>query len=288
MKTQKIYSKKEALLIIMDAAKIYHNNLENKDLLIVYKNDKNMETYEVGFLNSNFQHFTGTDTNMSATKFYSAALNNRLKISDFEFKNNELTSQKIDILKNAVAFPETAKMIGIYNGPKVQLEADIGAGNVQCVMTFRHDDKKGDNWLYPVGVQKEDVRDVTTKSPIIAILRKDSNDSIYNELTYKSKSINIDKLHIPKELKAIIATEILQQLNSSAKIEEIQKVTKNIVDNISDTKKVRISMKEKLPEMKEKSDKLFGQGQLKQQDLQYKSEISKKTSVKEKNHEMNM
>ena len=52
MKEQRIYTKKEALLIIMDAAKVYHNNLENKDFLIIYKNGKNLKSFEVGFLNS--------------------------------------------------------------------------------------------------------------------------------------------------------------------------------------------------------------------------------------------
>ena len=212
MKKQKIYSKKEALSIFVSAAKLYHENLENKDLLIISKCGKNIETYEVGFLNTNFQHFTGTITTLSAVAFYEAALYNRLSINDFEFKNNELTSRKIDILENAVTFPKIAKMIGVYNGPKVQLQAVIGAGNVRCVMTLRFDKNKGNDWLYPVGIQKEDIRDVTTKSPIIAILRKNSTDTVYEEITYKSKNINLNNIHIPKEYNKIIADDVLQQL----------------------------------------------------------------------------
>lgn len=226
MKEQRIYTKNEALLIIMDAAKIYHKNLENKDLLIIYKNGKNMEMFEIGFLGSNFQHFTGVKSNLSPMKFYNAALYGRLKINDFEFKNNELTSKKIDILKKAMELPKNAKMIGYYNGPKVELQADMGAGDVKYVMTFRNDKNKGDNWLHPVGIQKEDIRDVTTKSPIVFILKKDSGDSIYNELTYKSKNINFDKLHMPKELKNIISENILNHLVPQQCQEELGQPTK--------------------------------------------------------------
>lgn len=57
------------------------------------------------------------------------------------------------------------------------------------------------------------------------------------------------------------------------KTDKIEKATKNVIDNIPNTKKekARVSIKEKLPEMKEKSEKLFGKSQLKQQDLQHKN-----------------
>ena len=74
-----------------------------------------------------------------------------------------------------------------------------------------------------------------------------------------------------KELKNIITTEILQQLNPTVKIEEVEKATKDIIDNIPNTKKekVRVSIKEKLPEMKEKSEKLSAK-------KEKTSEVSKK------------
>ena len=213
MKNRKIYTKNEALSILGKTAKLYHENLEGRDLLILSKNGKNIKTYEVAFLNTNFQHFTGTiSSNLSASDFYDAALNGQLSISDFKFKNDDLTSMKIDILDKAVTFQNTAKMIGIYNGPRKELRADIGAGNVQYVMTFRFDESKGNDWLYPVGVQEEDVREVTTKSPIIAIFRKDNNDKIYDEITYKSKNISIDKLHFPKAIREKLSDEAYHAL----------------------------------------------------------------------------
>lgn len=213
MKKRKIYTKNEALSILSKAAKLYHENLEGKDLLIVSKNGKNVEMYEVAFLNTNFQHFTGTtSSNLSASDFYDAALNGQLSISDFKFKNDDLTSMKIDILDKAVTFQNTAKMIGIYNGLRKELRADIGAGNIQYVMTFRFDESKGNDWLYPVGVQEEDIRDVTTKSPIIAIFRKNNNDKMYDEITYKSKNISIDKLHFPKEIISKLSQAVYSEL----------------------------------------------------------------------------
>lgn len=208
MKNRKIYTKNEALSILGKAAKLYHENLEGRDLLILSKNGKDVRIYEVAFLNTNFQHFTGTiSSNLSASDFYDAALNGQLSIIDFKFKNDDLTSMKLDILEQAVNFQNTAKMIGIFNGPRKELHADIGAGNVQYVMTFRFNESKDNEWLYPVGVQEEDVRDVTTRSPIIAIFRKNNNDKIYDEITYKSKKISIEKLHFPKAIRDKLSDE---------------------------------------------------------------------------------
>lgn len=206
MEKQKIYSKIEALDRIVVSAKKYHESLEDKALLLLYKDKNAVKQFQVNFSGANFLHFTGVKTILSPNKFFNAALSGHLRESDFEFKNNELTSKKLDVLEKAVDFPYSAKVIGIYNGPKIKLQADYGAGNTYFVMTFRCDDR--DNWLYPVGVQKEDTRSVTNpSSPIIAILTKKNNEVFYENITYKSKNISIEKLHFPKAIRDKLSDE---------------------------------------------------------------------------------
>ena len=165
-----------------------------------------MKYYEASFSGSNFLHLTGIYSKLSAIDFYDAAISQKLIENDLIFKNDILTSMKLDIISEAVDITKTAKMIGIYNGPRVSLYADVGAGNVRYVMTFR-ENKNRNTLLYPLGIQKEDVRDVTAQSPIYAILNKKASDKYYKEITYKSKNININKLSVSKELKNVIDEE---------------------------------------------------------------------------------
>ena len=180
----------------------------------------------MNFLNINFQHFTGTTSQMSSVAFYHAALNKKLGINDFNFKNDYLASKKLEVLEKAVSFPSSAKMFGIYEGPKIKLQADYGAGDISFVMTFRKQDD-GD-WLYPVGVPKEDVRDVTTKSPIVAILRKDKRDKEYDEITYISKNINISNLLFPKEIKDILSDRAYGMLKPELSAEKTETKQKDL------------------------------------------------------------
>ena len=206
MKQQKKYTKKEALPIILNAAKKYKLALEGNIILFIYKFNKELKYYEASFSGSNFLHLTGIDSKLSAIDFYDAAISQKLIENDLIFKNDILTSMKLDIISEAVDITKTAKMIGIYNGPRVSLDADVGAGNVRYVMTFR-ENKNRNTLLYPLGIQKEDVRDVAAQSPIYAILNKKASDKYYKEITYKSKNININKLSVSKELKNVIDEE---------------------------------------------------------------------------------
>lgn len=216
MREQKIYSKKEALTKMSLAAKKYESQLSGKKLLFVAKENKNLKCYEMTFMPVNFKHFTGMDSKESAINFYEALLSGQLKPANFDFKNKILTSMKLDVLEEAMSLPDSASMIGMYIGTRKELKADIGAGNVNCVMTFRFNNEETHK-LYPVGVLKEDIRNVTVKEPIVAIFRKDKDASLYDEMTYKSKNINLDKLHIPKGIKTMLTPQVYNLLKPEKK-----------------------------------------------------------------------
>jgi hypothetical protein len=202
--------KVETLKKILSTAKTYNTELNNKDLLVLAKHGKNIVSYEIRFKSYHFKHFTGVDSDLSANSFYSKALSNRLLIKEFDFKDSFLVEKKMRVLENAMKLPYTAKMIGDFKYAGIKIKADMGAGTSQYVMAFRND--KQDHF-YPVSVMEEDIRDSTQPTnPIIAIFRKDIETSVYNELTYQSKNINLDKLHIPNNFKKVISTDILHKL----------------------------------------------------------------------------
>ncbi|MCD8239060.1 MAG: hypothetical protein LUC92_06990 [Clostridiales bacterium] len=77
-------------------------------------------------------------------------------------------------------------------------------------MTF---DKAGNYSCYPKGIIKDDIRVATyNASPIIATLSKEVTEELFNKITYKSKNINTEKLHFPKDLVGLISEEALLKL----------------------------------------------------------------------------
>lgn len=64
----KKYTKKEAVSIVISAARLYRDNLACKRLLfIVTDKYKNVSSLEVGFDASNFHHLTGLKRCLKAT-----------------------------------------------------------------------------------------------------------------------------------------------------------------------------------------------------------------------------
>ncbi|MCD8090136.1 MAG: PBECR4 domain-containing protein [Clostridiales bacterium] len=205
-----IYTKRDALKIIIDNSKLFRDNLENKELLFLCKNKKKIIYYRVNFHAWNYLHFTGVFTPLKPVVFYNRALNNTLMESEFNFKDRFTTFKKYEILPAALNIHKNARMIGDYGNQGIKIKADMGVGNVNYVMTL---DKADDVSCYPKGIVRDDVRVVTNNtSPIFAILTKNIRDELFEKLTYKSKSINTENIHLPKELTRIISNEALLQI----------------------------------------------------------------------------
>lgn len=207
------YDKAKALNVIVAAAKIYDNTLNGKELLFITKQDKKIVFYEMQFHSRNFKHFTGVDTQLSAERFYQKAINRRLSIKDFRFKDAFLVEKKMNVLQNAVKLPFLARMVGDFNYAGIKIQADIGSGTTNYTMAFRRDKNEV---LYPVSVLDEDIRKATkATSPVVAILSRDIGTLLYDNLTYKSKNINFKNMHIPKDLRDMIESNILEQFEEN-------------------------------------------------------------------------
>lgn len=185
--------KEEALKIILKCCKLYHSNLENKNVMfIVQDKRKDIHYLEMLFLASNFLHLTGINiTNKkikSSTDFYNLCLKNQITVSDFKFNSNGTTSMKLQILPQIIQIQKICKMTGDYNNTKLYLSTQKLVGNVNICMGFI---KKG-NYYIPNTALKEDIRNITTEqAKIIAIMVKNVKDAKYKEITYLNKNIEM-------------------------------------------------------------------------------------------------
>lgn len=119
-----LMTKKQAIAIITKCAKQYQQYLEGNQVVFVYRDENNKSNHTaVRFHSHNFLHFTGVTprTGMNANGFYRAALNNRLSENDFSFKSNHTTELKLKVLGIIMSMDTSARMIGNYTGPHLEL-----------------------------------------------------------------------------------------------------------------------------------------------------------------------
>lgn len=196
-------NKKEALLIMISSAKIYHENLENKKIMIVFlTKQRKIEYIEAIFLPRHFLHLTGikiTNRNIkSSTEFYHLCLKNQLKISDVEFNSNGTTPLKLKILPQILKIHKITKMIGDYNNIKPYLSTQKIAGGINECLGF----KKEGNYYIPNTALYEDIRNVTNiQSRVVSILIRNIKDLKYKKVTYISKDYSLEKILKNKEIR---------------------------------------------------------------------------------------
>ena len=128
--------KTKAVRTYMRAAKLYNDNLKDKDILVLYRGES-LSYYIINFKASNFFHYTGTNSTLSPVKFFKNAVDKKLSVNDFEFKDAFTSNKKLDVLELSMKFIYMPGMIGLFNGIKIKLDADVGIGKESFVLTFR-------------------------------------------------------------------------------------------------------------------------------------------------------
>jgi len=173
--------------------------LNNKFLIFIYldRNTNKIDSYEVSFKPTFFQHLTGTITNLSKRNFYNKALNNTLKITDFEYKDNN-TYLKLDNIIKGMEISKYARMIGDFIGNRKYLALTKIAGTQYLAIGFDETEK----YNYPKTLLVGDIRRLTTSSPnrILCILSKREKTDKYKEIVYIAKDIEVEKLKFDKNL----------------------------------------------------------------------------------------
>lgn len=186
------------------------------------------------FFSYNFFHLTGlkikNTENLNPKKFYNKLLINKIKINDFELKNNT-TKWKIDILPQILKIDILANQIGEFINLGNLLKTDILVGTTRnSCLGLKFLEK---NQIYiPNTILKEYIRKIIIKrNRVIAILKKDVQKDKYEEITYISNNLDInsfydyirriDKINLEKVLKNNkINLELLNTKNIDKKTEE--------------------------------------------------------------------
>jgi len=209
------YTKKEALRIIIAAAKEYAELLEGLNYLFIYRNRCNNEIdyFEAVFLPRNFQHLTGVEfvdaegnLRKNSVFFYRKCLANTLTEDEIRFKKDGTAPLKLEALPKLVQFLRFSKMTALYNGIRPKLAVDRVAGTTNYCLGFI---KEG-GYFVPASCLLEDIRRLGDKpSQILAIMSKKANQSepIYREIRYVAKGVLLSKLKLSDKLSNLISLE---------------------------------------------------------------------------------
>lgn len=218
-----MYTKEKAIKIITTCAKIYDKELCNRCLLFVCADKhKNVSYMEFTFKERNFLHLTGvclvnktkTETgnfsadekiNISAVEFYEKCLSGKLSPKDFEFSEEGTTQLKLDVLPYVLTKNLSANMIGDFNSNRPKLYTQKLVGGSKACIGFVLDEKK--NLYVPNTILNCDLRDeVSGYVRIIETYRKYFDECVYNEIVYKAKKVDWDRIIYPDELTSKLLT----------------------------------------------------------------------------------
>ncbi len=200
------YNKRDALQIIVSAAKEFEIKLKDKHFLIVYQENGKAKTVCVGFRDMNFLHMTGVKTKLSAQQFYSACLDRKLSEKDFELDSKGKVQQKLMVLPYLSILLYNNCMIGGFINSGICIRADYFVGNTKAVLSVGF--RTGKSVDFPVTLYSEDIRKLShPTSKVLAIFVKDYRQTNYKDCTYLSKGQEIHKLPISEELKRLIQIE---------------------------------------------------------------------------------
>ena len=226
------YSKRDMILIIQNAAKIYENELYNKNRLIAFGSPNKPEYIQTKATKKNFCHLTGVILNETATNtldlFYQKAIDKNLSPNDFEINPNGTTQLKMDVIKQALNISKNAKMIGDYNGTGISLKTDKITGNNHSCIGFL----KTGKYYSPNTILNGDTRKYTTDDQrVLCILSKTAKERQYSKIDYAAKGIDIDKLLSKISQDVPIDNSLFQNNASTAKT--TQSSMHDIVDNLN-------------------------------------------------------
>lgn len=206
------YTKKEALRIMIAAAKDYAALLEGMNYLFIYRNRENnqIKYFETLFLPRNFQHLTGMEfvnkegiLQKNAVYFYRKCLTNSITEQEICFRKDGTSPLKLEALPKLVRFLRFSKMTAFYNGARPRLAVERLAGTASCCFGF----VKEKDYYVPASCLLEDIRKLGDKpSQVLAVLSKKAHNSqpVYQEILYTAKGLNLSRLKLTGALNQLV------------------------------------------------------------------------------------
>ncbi|MDE6747999.1 MAG: hypothetical protein K2K21_02890 [Lachnospiraceae bacterium] len=199
----KNYGKEQALKIITSVSKDFDKKLKDKHFLIVYQENVNVRTVQVGFRDFNYLHMTGVKSALSAPRFYEKCINKKLKTTEFELDLKGNTNRKLIVLPYLPDLLYNNCMVGDFINSGIFIKADYFVGNTKSVLSVGF--RTGKSIDFPVTLYNEDIRKLTQPTcKVLAIFRKEYDEKYYMKCTYLSKGQNLNKLLLFEEVKKLI------------------------------------------------------------------------------------
>ncbi|MBD5519895.1 MAG: hypothetical protein HDR03_01480 [Lachnospiraceae bacterium] len=239
----KNYSKEQVLKIMTSVSEKYEEKLKDKHFLIVYQENINIRTVQVGFRDFNYLHMTGVKSALSAPRFYEKCINKKLKTTEFELDVKGNAHRKLMVLPYLPDLLYNNCMIGDFINSGICIKADYFVGNTKAVLSVGF--RTGKSVDFPVTLYNEDIRKLTQPTcKVLAIFRKEYKEKYYMKCTYLSKGQDINKLLLLEEVNKLIRVdddiEVLDSNNEKVvpevppepdEIRAIERANRSIAEN---------------------------------------------------------
>ena len=196
---------------IIDAAKIYRDELAGKVFLYVYG-----ETYfEVVFLTECFRHLTGVNSSISAKEFYNKAKNSTLSTGQIFYDAKHTYSGAKKKLPCLMALPSLTNDVVcvVKDMQTISVTYKIGVTNLNFTIGLsenrnRAGDKVND-WLLPRTLRVKDkaIENSSDAEFVDFIFSKDASMVKYSTINYS----DIGK-HPPLAIKGFLSDGLVEQL----------------------------------------------------------------------------
>ena len=220
--SQKI--KKEVLSRINSFFKEYRENLENKDFLLIYKNDDREKEIFIRFLKKNFFHLTGLEIgqrSISPIDFYKKLENKTLKINDIAL--GKFTEKKLKVYEEMIRIFKEQSRIGDYDSSNFyqkNLSIDKGMAlsipNSDMVLGIRF---IGGRYTVPVSLLQQKLENISYKdtiTEIVCMFEKNIKEEKYTKIVYTTVEIET-LINNNKELEDLLASELLETIHHKNK-----------------------------------------------------------------------
>jgi len=173
----------EARAIVIRCARMYQDNLCDKNLLFVYFVGSDVEVVSIFCQRSNFKHLTGIEANCTPIDFFDYCKRGIITEQQIRFKKNGTSVLKLRVLEDIMNIAHKAKFLGDYLNSNIYLELDKVVGNVSCGLGVEKDEERE---YYPKSVLNGDMRkQVNNMKPIVAVFEKLSVESRYRLVKMK-------------------------------------------------------------------------------------------------------
>ncbi|MBO5514716.1 MAG: hypothetical protein J5963_01270, partial [Schwartzia sp.] len=136
-----VHHQKKALMILSRCAKIYDEQLRNKNLLfLLIDRQQTVHTLETVFMSRNFKLLTGLTCPLGANRFFEKILARQLGLNEFDFKDDGTTELKLKILPTLMSKNLSANMAGDFAGKTAKLYTEKIVGRLNGSMGFVFDE----------------------------------------------------------------------------------------------------------------------------------------------------